>query len=186
MALKAGVKKSKSKKIDTKNKNKRIKELCAVIFGDFEPKSQLHKPNSKFPFINCDPEDIKHLSEDQKECYRLISDYKVSANPKSTSQTISNWKRSILSRDCHVERNGGNCCGAAAEGITVQKFTTRAVVVQLHSTAAQCKTMAVDILAAEAQFRALASRSELICNLAFNDIDKGSSNRNRDMTNHYW
>ncbi|KAF5867634.1 uncharacterized protein Bfra_010609 [Botrytis fragariae] len=84
MAPKAGVKKPKPKSINTKSRNKRIEKLCTVIFGDVEPKSKLHQPSSTFLFINCDPEDIKHLIEDHRECYRLISDYKwpfIIANP---------------------------------------------------------------------------------------------------------
>ncbi|TGO45354.1 hypothetical protein BCON_0400g00040 [Botryotinia convoluta] len=194
MAPKAGVKKSKSKKIDTKSKNKRIKKLCTIIFGDVEPKSQLHKPNSKFPFINCDPEDIKHLSEDHKECYRLISDYNLELEeilehhrshfPDESTQSLGGIQ-SKYARFFHIiatlNEMEETAAAAAAEGITFQEFTSRAVVVQFKNAAAQCKTVAAKLLAAETQFRALASLYE-----AFNDIDNGSSSINRDMTKQYW
>ncbi|KAF7950677.1 uncharacterized protein EAE97_002229 [Botrytis byssoidea] len=75
MAPKARLNKSKSKETDTINKNKRIKELCTIVFGDVEPNSQLHKPNTKIPFVDCDLENIKHLSDDHEEYYKLVSDW---------------------------------------------------------------------------------------------------------------
>ncbi|KAF7886605.1 uncharacterized protein EAF01_011283 [Botrytis porri] len=71
---------------------------------------------------------------------------------------------------------------AATEGITFEEFTNRAAVVGLHNEADECETMAAELIAAGAQLRVLASRVELTGNLAFNDIDNGSSSTNRDRT----
>ncbi|KAF7936390.1 uncharacterized protein EAE98_002609 [Botrytis deweyae] len=69
----------------------------------------------------------------------------------------------------------------AAEGITVQEFTNRAAVANYNNAVAQCKTRAAELLAAEAEFRALASLHG-----DFNGIDNGSSSTNRDMVKDYW
>ncbi|KAF7884765.1 uncharacterized protein EAF02_005101 [Botrytis sinoallii] len=176
-----GVNKSKSKKVATRNKNKRIKELCTIIFGDIEPKSQLHKPNTNFPFVNCDPENIKHLNEDHKECYRLISDWfqpiqnlrhvdnleldeilehHRSHFPDESTQNLPGIKIKY-GRFFHIiatlNEMEETAAAAAAEGITVQEFTKRAAVAHFNNAAAQCKTRAAELLAAEAEFRALAS-----------------------------
>ncbi|TGO08940.1 hypothetical protein BTUL_0185g00180 [Botrytis tulipae] len=205
MAPKARLNKSKSKKIDTINKNKRIKELCTIIFGDVEPNSQLHKPNTKIPFVDCDLENIKHLSDDHKECYKLVSDwfqpiqnlrhvdnleleeiheYHKFHFPEESIQSLPGirlkWARffHIIAVLNEMEENAA---AAAAEGITVQEFTDRAVVVHFNNAAAQCKFRAAEFLAAEAQFRALASQYE-----HFNDIDDGASRISMEVTKQYW
>ncbi|KAF5867635.1 uncharacterized protein Bfra_010610 [Botrytis fragariae] len=63
---------------------------------------------------------------------------------------------------------------AAAEGITVEEFTTRAVVVYLHSVADQCKTMAAELLAAEAQLQSI----EIISLVTKQTIPKFSEKNN--------
>ncbi|TGO38844.1 hypothetical protein BHYA_0066g00320 [Botrytis hyacinthi] len=179
MAPKARLNKSKSKKIDTINNNKRIKELCTIIFGDVEPNSQLHKPNTKIPVVDCDPENIKHSSDDHKDCYKLGSDwfqpiqnlrhvdnlefeeiheYHRSHFPDESIRSLTGI-RLKHARFFHIiavlNEMEENAAAAAAEGITVQEFTDRAAVVHFNNAAAQCK-----ISAAEAQFRALASQYE--------------------------
>ncbi|KAF7895957.1 hypothetical protein EAF00_005972 [Botryotinia globosa] len=55
-----------------------------------------------------------------------------------------------------------NAAATAAGGITVQECTDRATIVHFNNAAAQCKIRAAELLAAEAQFRALASQYELL------------------------